>query len=228
MRLVSLNLPNISGTSAIIKSILVVDDHPLFVNGLKQYLSELEPNVVVSEAQTAAAARLALAEPAQYDFIFLDMQLPDIDGMHFLAELQEKAINVPVLVISAREQPAWVHNALSAGAVGFLSKASPRLELKEALAALRTNTQYVSSHLLRPLDDYRAGLGGEASGQLKLTRRQQSVIDLIAKGHNNNEISTELGISESTVKGHISTLFDILNVQNRTSCLREARKYGLI
>lgn len=209
-------------------SILVIDDHPLFVNGLRQYLLELEPHVTITEADTAAQARLALGNAAHYDFIFLDMQLPDIDGMHFLQEMKDNKIETPVLVISAREQPAWVHNALSAGAAGFLSKASPRLELKEALAALRNHSQYVSSHLLRPLDDYRAGLGGDAGGQLKLTRRQQTVIDLIAKGLNNQEISSELGISESTVKGHVSTLFDIFNVQNRTSCLREARKFGLI
>jgi len=206
----------------------VVDDHPLFINGLRQYLSELETNVEITEAPTAVAAWEALREPIRFDFIFLDMQLPDADGMHFLVELKEKRINVPVLVISAREQPAWVHNALAAGAVGFLSKASPRLELKEALAALRSNSHYVSSHLLRPLDDYRAGLGAQPSGQLRLTRRQQSVLTLIASGMNNNEISSELGISESTVKGHISTLFDIFNVQNRTSCVREAQKYGIL
>lgn len=209
-------------------NILVVDDHPLFINGLKQYLSELEKDVQVTEAQTAAAAWTALQNPGKFDFIFLDMQLPDIDGMHFLAEVKSKQIEVPVLVISGREQPAWVHNAMVAGAAGFLSKASPRLELKEALSALRANKHFVSSHLHRALDDYRAGLSAQEAGQLKLTRRQQSVLDLIAKGLNNHQISDELSISESTVKGHISTLFDIFNVQNRTSCLLEAKKYGVL
>lgn len=182
----------------------------------------------VTEAQTASAAWKELDNDVQFDFVFLDMQLPDVDGMHFLAEMKAKQLDIPVLVISAREQPAWVHNAMVAGAAGFLSKASPRLELKEALSALRSNQHYISSHLHRALDDYRAGLGAQAAGQLKLTRRQQSVLDLIEQGLNNHQISDELSISESTVKGHISTLFDIFNVQNRTSCLLEAKKYGML
>lgn len=207
----------------------MVDDHPLFINGLRQYLAELEPSVAITEASTAAQAWTLLAEhPDHYDFIFLDIQLPDAGGIELLEAFKARNIRAPILVISAREEPAWIHNALSAGAAGFLSKASPRLELKEALTALRANTHYVSSHLLRPLDDYRAGLGGDINGKIRLTRRQRSVIELIAKGYNNQQISHELGISESTVKGHISTLFDLLDVQNRTSCLHQARKYGLL
>ncbi len=208
--------------------ILVIDDHPLFVSGLRHYLANLAPQVSVQEAHTAAEARAQLQGGACPDCIFLDLQLPDLQGLHFLEDLRQLVPAVPVLIVSARQEPAWVYNALQRGAAGFLSKSSPELELREALTALEKGGRYVSSHLRRALDDYSAGMGASQHGAIRLTRRQQSVLALIDQGLNNRQISEQLHISESTVKGHVSTLFDLFNVENRTSCLREAKNYGLL
>ena len=208
--------------------ILIIDDHPLFVTGLKQYLENLFPDVRINEANSGAEAWQVLEKNSPPDYIFLDLQLPDLGGLQFLQALRQQSILTPVLVVSAQQEPGWVYNALQAGAVGYLSKASPELELEQALAALSRGKRYVSSHLRRSLEDYRAGFGAQPGGQIKLTRRQQSILKLIDEGLSNREISEQLNISESTVKGHISTLFDIFNVENRTKCLKEARHFGLI
>jgi len=210
------------------ESVLIVDDHPLFIIGLKHYLGELEQEIDVVEATSIAAAWECIETYPDFDYIFLDIKLPDENGISFLEELKRRKVDAPVLVISASEEPAWVHNAIAAGAVGYLSKTAPDLELSEAFAAIHARGHYVSSTLHKALDDYRAGLSMPHPGHLKLTRRQQSVLKLIAEGLNNREICTTLNISESTVKGHISILFDILDVHNRTSCIREAKRFGLL
>jgi DNA-binding NarL/FixJ family response regulator len=210
------------------QSVLIVDDHPLFIVGLKHYLGELEQDIEVVEATSIAAAWASIERNPDFDYVFLDIKLPDQDGISFLEELKHRKITIPVLVISASEEPAWVHNAIAAGAVGYLSKTAPHLELTEAFAAIHTRGYYISSNLRKALHDYRAGLSIPYSGHVKLTRRQQSVLKLIADGLNNREICTSLNISESTVKGHISILFDILDVHNRTSCIREAKRFGLL
>lgn len=210
------------------EAVLIIDDHPLFIIGLKHYLTELDQDIDIVEATSIAAAWKALENNPHFDYIFLDLKLPDQDGVSFLKELKSKHVDTPVLVISATEEPAWVHSAITAGAVGYLSKTAPRLELSEAFAAIHAKGHFVSSNLHKALDDYRAGLNTPHSGHLKLTRRQQAVLKLIADGLNNREICDALNISESTVKGHISIMFDILNVHNRTSCIREARRFGLL
>lgn len=207
---------------------LIIDDHPLFIHGLRQYLENILPGFEVSEAHSAEDALQQLDQGLIPDLIFLDLQLPDLGGLQFLQSLRERSLFVSVLIVSAQQEPAWVYNALQAGAAGYLSKTSPELELSDALEALARGSRYVSTQLRRALDDYRAGFGSRPGGQMKLTKRQLSVLKLIDEGLNNREISARLNISESTVKGHISTLFDIFNVENRTSCIRAARQYGLL
>lgn len=210
------------------KHILIIDDHPLFVAGLKQCLLDLDRDLKVSECNNAQQVQEYIQSGAEADYIFLDLQLPNTNGLHILQDLKKQKVKAPVMIVSARQEPAWVHQVLTAGACGFLSKSSPNMELAQALDAVKSGGHFVSTILRRPLDDYRAGLNSLQTGQIKLTKRQHAVLDLVAQGMHNREISAELCISESTVKGHISTLFDVFDVDNRTSCLREAKRFGIL
>ncbi len=209
--------------------ILLLDDHPLFRKGIVQTLHDIDASHVVVEANTAEQALGMLKAETDIDGVFLDLTLPDMSGFDFLAELREQRIPVPVIILSADETPEVVDRGLRAGASGYLTKAVAGEEIAAALHALESTGSYVSRSLKQPLNHYRAEQI-EVNGLLDttLTRRQRQVLELLAQGLSNLQIATALNISESTVKGHASTLFSIFNADNRTQCVNEARKYHLL
>jgi DNA-binding NarL/FixJ family response regulator len=209
-------------------AILVVDDHPIFMIGIRNVLQELAPVVNILEATTAEIALEMVSSDPFPDFICLDMQLPGLDGIAFLGELRNRKIPVPVIALSASASPEIVHRALSAGASGYLSKATPREELLEGFRAMLKGGRYVARSLRAPLDYFRVGAVSGTQGAISLTRRQRQVLDSVAAGLGNRQIAENLSISESTVKGHLVTLFSILDADNRTACVAEARKLGLL
>ncbi len=208
--------------------ILLLDDHPLFRRGIAQALQDLSPGPEVVEADRAGAALSLLAVTPDFDCLFLDLDLPDLDGLQFLSELRHRRIAVPVIVLSANDQAAMVDRCLRAGAAGYLSKATAGGEIAAALAALEQGGHYVGQGLRRALDQYRAGLSHGAGVARSLTRRQRQVLQHLAEGLSNQEIAERIGISESTVKGHVSTLLVLFGAENRTQCARAARREGVI
>ena len=156
------------------------------------------------------------------------MQLPGLNGIEFLGELRARRVPVPVVILSALESPAIIHRALSAGASGYISKTAPRDELVRGLRAIARAGHYVSPTLRRPLDNFRAGIGPVEGGGITLTRRQRQILDLLASGRSNLDIAGRLSIAESTVKGHLATLYALLNAETRTACVAEARRMGLL
>ncbi len=209
--------------------ILLLDDHPLFRKGIAQTLRDLDPSHRVVEANTAEQALEMLKVEPGIDGVFLDLTLSDMSGFDFLSELREQRIPVPVIILSANEAPEIVDRGLRAGASGYLTKAVAGEEIAAALRALESTGSYISCSLRQPLNHYRAEQS-EVNGLLgtALTRRQRQVLALLAQGLSNLQIASTLKISESTVKGHVSTLFSIFNADNRTQCVNEARKYHLL
>ena len=208
--------------------ILLLDDHPLFRRGIIQALQDLSPSPEVVESDRAGTALSLLAESPDFDCLFLDLDLPDLDGLQFLSELRRSRIAVPVIILSANDQAAMVDRCLRAGAAGYLSKATAGGEIAAALAALEQGGHYVGRCLRRPLDQYRAGLSHGAAIARTLTRRQRQVLRHVAEGLSNQEIAARIGITESTVKGHVSTLLVLFGAENRTQCARAAREEGLL
>lgn len=207
--------------------LLIVDDHPLIASGIRQNLNDTDVIFELHEASSGEQALLMLQTNTHWDLIFLDLNLPDLHGLDFLRTLRKKYVNLPVIVVSAQDQAGWVNQALLAGAKGFISKSGNKFEFVEAINSLQKKQIFLSSRLKETLSDFRAGLNKQNSGKINLTKRQRSVLLLVADGQQNREISQVLGISESTVKGHVSTLFDLFGVNNRTACIKEARHYGI-
>ena len=208
--------------------ILLVDDHPLFLAGIRHVLAGLADQVTILEAGSAETAFECLDAHPDLDWICLDLQLPGLDGFDFLAELKTRRITTPIVILSANDSPSVVHRALRAGASGYLSKSTPMYEIRAAFDALEHRGHYVSSSLRAELDNFRAGIADPRSGGIALTRRQRQVLKLVAEGRSNNAIADQLGVAESTVKGHVSTLFSIFDVDNRTGCVREASRLGFV
>jgi len=117
---------------------------------------------------------------------------------------------------------------LSAGASAYVSKSASARELRDAFAALARGERFVSPAIAAALDDYRAGLVSLDGVRVKLTRRQREILALLVSGHTNQGIADRLHLAESTVKAHVSTLFDLLKVSNRAACVRQATRYGLV
>lgn len=208
--------------------VLLVDDHPLFIAGIRGVLETLGPDVEVLEAGTAQRALGVLDVHLDFDYLCLDLQLPDMDGFDLLAELNRRRLPVPVLIMSANESPDIVHRALKSGAAGYLSKSAPIGEIRQAFDDLERKGRYVSPRLRPALDAFRAGVEHVAEGRVALSARQREVLRLLGEGLNNRDIANRLGVSLSTVKWHVSILFALLDTENRTSCAVAARRLGLI
>ena len=208
--------------------ILIVDDHPLFLSGLREVLNEMPATFTVFEAHDIGSALQVIRAVPELDWICLDLQLPDGDGFMLLEHLRENAMEIPVAVLSANDQAAVVDRAFAEGATAYVSKSASARELQDAFGALAKGEHFVSPAIAAALRNYRAGLVTMDGRPVKLTRRQQEILALLVAGLTNQAIADRLHLAESTVKAHVSTLFDLLDVNNRAACVRRATHYRLV
>ena len=214
-------------------SVLVVDDHPLFREGLRQVLCQLQEGAEVL-AEGDAEKGLEVARTRQdLDLVLLDLTMPGMNGLAAVERFGQEAPGVPVVIVSAQEEPTEVRRALSLGAVGYIPKSTPAAVMVDALRLVLNGGVYVPPLMLGALQaDGRAasresGQRAQASGE-QLTERQVDVLALIAMGKSNKIIARELDLSEKTVKAHITAVFRVLGVINRTQAALEARRRGLL
>jgi DNA-binding NarL/FixJ family response regulator len=191
--------------------ILLVDDHPLFREGLKLLLAGLGADVVVTEATCARDARAAFA-PA-LDLILVDLALPDARPFELLELARAVVPGVPVVVVSATETRFEIDRAAELGAQGYLAKSASGQAM---LAALR---RVMNGELVFPTR--------EPENQT-LTARQREVLEMLARGLSNRDIATALDCAENTVKVHLANIYRLLDVTSRTSALMKAQQLGLI
>ena len=204
--------------------ILIIDDHPLLIAGVRDVLHSLDTHVDCVEAGNAAEALQCLRADRDIDVVCLDLNLPDEEGLVLLERIRATRDHLPVLVFSAIADPQVVERALDAGAAGYVVKSSSRGDLVAAFEAFLATGHYVSPALRQALETYRS----ESARAPRLTRRQREVLQLMARGLSNQEIAAELALVESTVKGHVSCLLDLMGAGNRTACVQQAFRFGLL
>lgn len=215
-------------------AVLIVDDHPLFREGLKQVLQGLADGTeVIAEGDAGRALELT-ASRTDLELVLIDLSMPAMDGFTALARFAREAPGLPVVVVSANEDAAEVRRALALGAVGYIPKSTPPNQLLDALRLVLGGGMYVPPLLLRaaqprasaqvPRD---ANAGEDASDQ-SLTDRQLAVLALLSQGKSNKLIARELDLAEKTVKAHVTAVFRTLGVVNRTQAALEARRLGLV
>ncbi|GGZ99866.1 DNA-binding response regulator [Arenicella chitinivorans] len=218
--------------------ILIIDDHQLVADGLAMILSRVSDHVTIS---TSYNVRSVLAdEPLvrRQDLILVDLHMPTIDGFSFLQALDHRKITVPTVVISGVEDRRDIRRALELGACGFIPKELPSAQMLYGLRRVLSGQRYVPEHLaeffqLDCMEKHRAANHLESNapaGQSvpHIRERQLDVLELMHEGHSNIDIANILGISESTVKSHVSTLFRAFGVTNRTACVRAGLASNLI
>lgn len=202
--------------------LLLVDDHPLFLDGLELVLENAFESVNITAASTIDEAIHALQSGQDFDLITLDWSLPDAKGGSLLRFIQNARLFIPVLVVSATENPMDLRLAMNSGASGFVSKSLGRKALLEAIEQVLQGRLYVNGGKLE------AKAASVEAGMPNLTVRQQDVLELLARGWSNKQICASLNLTEHTVKTHLKALFHALDVRNRTECVRRAQMLGLV
>jgi DNA-binding NarL/FixJ family response regulator len=212
--------------------ILVCDDHPVFREGLRDALAELSAEVVEA-ADCAGALRAVDADPG-LDLVLLDLAMPGADGWTAFRALRGRHPSVPVVIVSANDDPAAMRRALDEGAAGFVPKSAPVAVLRNALRLVLAGGVYVPAAALGAAPAPAAAPTGAPLGAerrraraAELTPRQLDVLVLMSRGLTNREIAGALGIAEGTVKTHARTLFEVLDVSNRTEAALVMGELGL-
>jgi len=205
--------------------VLIVDDHSIVREGLHALLSEENVIDVVGEAANGAEA-ITLAQRLTPDVVLMDLVMPEMDGIQATSRVREVSPTSKVLVLTSFADDQRVRDAIQAGAIGYLLKDVLKPDLLRAIqnAAQGRSTLHPD---VQQLLMQQASAAREPKAHDSLTEREMSVLKLIAQGRSNKEIATALFLTEGTVKGYISTIFDKLGVEDRTQAALYAVKHKL-
>lgn len=212
--------------------LLVIEDHALVREGLVNVVRQLDDVVEVFEAgECGAGLALAQCHP-DLDLALLDLALPGAEGMSCLVLFRERFPALPVVIVSAYDDPHTVGRALKVGASGFVPKSYSSGALLVALRLVLEGQIFTPSPapVLRPLVEAPPGQVGKdaAPADYGLTERQAEVLGLMVRGKSNRDIAQILGLSEGTVKIHITAIFKALGVSSRTQAMVTASRYGIV
>ena len=211
---------------------LIVDDHALVCVGLKATLLDGLSDIKVSTASDGAKA-LDILLNGSIDLAVIDLFMPGGDGgFDFIDTVCQTYPKLPIIVLSASENPAHIRKCLDIGAKGFVTKSAPKEILFTAITKVLAGDRYIPSALLTAQGD-----GGRGNSDLQasadnviqlLTGRQLEILALISKGLSNKLIARELFLSENTVKVHVSAILRALSLSNRTQAGLVGQKLEII
>ncbi len=200
--------------------IVIIDDHQLFLYGLKLTL-ENENNVVTTfDSPIKALVEIKNIQP---DLILMDLYMPEMNGLAMIEALTEAEIASPVVVLSACEDYLDVHYALQKGAMGFIPKSYAPTDMLDALQTVFTGEIFVPENIRLEIESI-ALLEEENKKSFHLSERQIQILQLIYSGKKNREIADELCISQDTVKFHQKGLYTALEVSGSSSRLKAVEK----
>lgn len=189
--------------------VILVDDHPLFRQALAATVRQIDPDGSIEQYETLADARAALVGDEADTLILLDLKLPDSQGIAGLLGLKAHAPGAIVAIVSASDDRETVQTAMACGAAGFISKAAGVEALTAAIETLHAGENWFAE--------------GADSARDPLTPAQARIVEGVHRGLMNKQIAYEMGISEATVKYHLTGIFRKLGVQTRAQLLTLAR-----
>lgn len=203
---------------------LIVDDHPLFREALQLAIESAYPEAEIVEASSISAAQTALASEQPFDLLLLDLSMPGTRGFDGLIELRASRPKQPILVVSAHEDPRIVHEAMTCGAAGYISKSVKKRDLAEAIQDVMAGLVVLPKGYSPPTDGAPARDTDLAARVASLTRQQLRVLQMVRQGMLNKQIAHELGVGETTIKAHVSEIMRKLNVVSRTQAVIEVAR----
>ena len=205
--------------------ILIVDDHPLVREGLRQVLRDLDPEPDILQAGSGAELFALAAQHPDLDLVLLDYHLPDMNGLQAMHSLLPRHASLPILMLSGTQDVLLMREVLSHGASGFVTKTGNSAALLDAVRRVLDGQLVLPREVIR--DPLRPVTPHSNPRQLhNFTARQESVLLLLMEGRTNKEISVALTLAEETVKNHVTNILRRLGVQTRLQAVLLAKELG--
>ncbi|MBX9800668.1 MAG: response regulator transcription factor [Burkholderiaceae bacterium] len=211
-------------------SVLLIDDHAMFREGLTLALVQADPTLQIHSVASGNEALQLVQTETAISTVMMDYYLPDIGGGALLQRLRQLRPGLRILALSASEDPDDVRHALASGAHGFIHKSADSKTLFAALSSVMQGHGYLPPTFdsLATSDNTHGSNDDDASMLSRLTPRQTEVLRLMCDGLRNGEIAEQLGMTEKTVKAHVTAVLSGLGVLNRTQATLVARRAGLL
>ena len=207
-------------------TIVIADDHPLFRGALRQAIGSLMPSAKVIETNGLEELNATLGAERDVDLILLDLTMPGVQGFSGLIALRAQHPDVPVVIVSATEEATVIRRAIEFGASGFIPKSLDVDMIGNAIRAVLAGDSWTPPDI-----DLSATEDKETTDLVRrlgtLTPQQVRVLMMLSEGLLNKQIAYELGVSEATVKAHVSAILDKLGVDSRTQAVIAAAKIGV-
>lgn len=207
--------------------ILIVDDHPMYRDGLAALVQQLFEGARIQLSADAEDALARLAQEDAFDLVLLDLKLPGLGGRSVLAVLRDRHPGVPVMVVSTEDDADTIDACIAAGASGFMPKTARRETLAAALSIVIEGGIYLPPGLERTGAPPTTGAAAAGRPDIPITARELQVLQGVCAGDSNKTIARQLGISEATVRAHLGAVFRALEVTNRTQAALQASRLGL-
>jgi len=209
------------------REILVADDHPLFREALRHALGRAVPNATVIEADTVAALLDVAEQHPEAELLLLDLNMPGAQGFSALVQMRAHYPSLPVVIISANEDPIVIRRSIGHGATGFVPKSSTVDQMVEALQAVLDGDTWVPESVDVEGTGLEAPEADVAARLASLTPQQFKVLTMLSSGLLNKQIAYELGVSEATVKAHMTAIMQKLGATNRTQAVVLSQRLAL-
>ena len=203
--------------------VLLAEDHKLVRQGTRMYLEGMGVEVVGEAANGVEAVRLTRA--LHPEVVVMDVHMPELTGVEATRRIRHDFEDVRVLVLTAYDEPAYIHALIEAGADGFVLKTAELSELYRALQEVAVGRSAFDEAALDKAEQYRQSVAPLVEG---LTERERDVLTHAAHGLTNKQIGRELFISDRTVQGHLQNIYQKLSVTTRTEAVTAALARGLI
>jgi len=204
-------------------TILIADDHPLFREALQRVVADVLADHVFQEVDSLDGAVEAVSDE-NFELIFLDLNMPGMDGFNGLVCLRNRAPSVPIIVVSASEDPATMREAITYGASGFLPKSLSKEQMAAAVRTVLDGGVYAPAPACGSERQFVRSDAALADSIVQLSHQQRIVLQMLVSGRPNKQIAYELNIVESTVKAHVSAILRKLKVHSRTQAVLKAGK----
>jgi DNA-binding NarL/FixJ family response regulator len=207
--------------------ILIADDHPVVREGLISMLSREGDFKVVGEAKDGLEA-VNKAKELSPDVVLMDLRMPEMDGVEAMRQIRPTMPGVKFIILTTYSDDDYIFSGIEAGARAYLLKDAPREDLFKAIRTVYRGESLIQPVVASKLLDRFSQLSRRTPSGEELSERELEVLCLMAKGAANKEISAELNIAQSTVKTHITNIFQKLGVNDRTEAVTQALKKGII
>ncbi len=207
--------------------ILIADDHPVVREGLITMISREPDFQVIGEAKDGVEA-VSKAKELKPDIVLMDLRMPELDGVEAICQIAAAEPDIKFIILTTYSDDEYIFRGIEVGARAYLLKDAPREELFRAIRAVYEGESLIQPVVATKVLDRFAELSRQAQAPETLSEREIEVLKLIAKGAANKEIAAELSITNSTVKTHITSIFQKLNTTDRTEAVTQAIKRGII